>query len=81
MSVAGINFKTSYESKSILAKVFKESTLIQYNNINELSNIISLNCKTRYIIRPTKSWVSTGLKKYGLAYEMKRCQIEDSHDN
>ena len=32
-------------------------------------------------MRPTKSWVSTGLKKYGLAYEMKRCQIEYSNDN
>ena len=73
-----IKFKTCYESKLILSKVFIESEPIEFNNINELSKIISLNCKIRCIIRPTKLWVSSSLKKYGITYEMVRAQIEKS---
>ena len=57
-----LKFKTCYESKLILSKVFIESEPIEFNNINELSKIISLNCKIRCIIRPTKLWVSSSLK-------------------
>ena len=62
-----LKFKTCYESKLILSKVFIESEPIEFNNINELSKIISLNCKIRCIIRPTKIWVSGSLKSMGLS--------------
>ena len=61
-----LKFKTCYESKLILSKVFIESEPIEFDNINELSKIISLNCKRRCIIRPTKLWVSSSLKNMGL---------------
>ena len=61
-----IKFKTCYESKLILSKVFIESEPIEFNNINELSKIISLNCKIRCSIRPTKLWVSSSFKHMGL---------------
>ena len=73
-----IKFKTCYESKRILSKVYIERDQIEFNNINELSKIIKLHCKIRCIIRPTKLWVSSTLKKYGLTYEISRCQIEKS---
>jgi hypothetical protein len=61
-----IKFKTCYESKLIVSKVFIESEPIEFNNINELSKIISLNCKIRCIIRPSKLWVSSTLKNMDL---------------
>lgn len=71
-----IKLKTSYEEKTILTKVYKENSLIEFVDINDLSKIISINCKIRCVIKPTKLWVSFGLKKYGVNYEMIRCQIE-----
>jgi hypothetical protein len=76
-----IKFKTCYETKRILSKVFIESEPIEFNNINELSKIIKLNCKIRCIIRPTKLWVSSTLKKYSITYEMLRCQISDVEES
>ena len=73
-----IKFKTCYESKTILTKVFIQDTPIEFDNINELSKVISLNCKIRCVMRVSKLWVSSSLKKYGLTYEMLRCQIEKS---
>jgi hypothetical protein len=61
-----IKFKTCYDSKLILSQVFIESEPIEFNIINELSISISLNCKIRCIIRPTKLWVSSSLNNMGL---------------
>ena len=61
-----LKFKTCYESKLILSKVFIECEPIEFNSITDLSKIISLNCKLRCIIRPTKLWVSSSLKNMGL---------------
>ena len=61
-----IKFKTCFESKRILSKVFIECEPIEFNSITDLSKIISLNCKLRCIIRPTKLWVSSSLKNMGL---------------
>ena len=57
-----LKFKTCYESRLILSKVFIESEPIEFNNINELSKIIALRCTIRCIIRPIKLWVSSSLK-------------------
>ena len=75
-----IKFKTDYETKNILTKVFIEDAPIEFDNINELSKIISLNCKIRCVMRVSKLWVSSSLKKYGLTYEMLRCQIIEKSD-
>ena len=63
-----IKFKTDYETKNILTKVFIEDAPREFDNINELSKIISLNCKIRCVMGVSKLWVSSSLKNMDIRH-------------
>ena len=43
-----------------------QDTIIEFDNIHELSESISLSCKISCIIKPSKLWVSSTLKNMDL---------------